>query len=328
MYQTSKLFAELSKITSKSVSFNVPLSSLSYWKIGGMADVVVEPNSILQLAELRKLLSRYPEVPILYIGDGSNLLFDDAGFRGVIVKIGNNLSQVTFEGNFVSCESGAWVPGLAYHSYRKGLTGLEHTCGIPGRLGGLIYMNGGSERKAISDVLEDVTLIDKEGGIEVVKAKEFDFSYRVSPFQSEDKIIAAATLKLEVASVSVVRSKMRSVLSTRRKKFPRKLPNCGSVFVSNPSMYDLVGPPGFAIEKVGLKGLKIGGAQVSPLHANFIVNLGGARSEDVLKLIHLIRHKVHEDTDFWMESEVRYVSSSGGICQAHLKASELWSSNV
>ena len=328
MYESSKLHAELLGLAPDLVRCNVLLSTLSYWKIGGSADYVIEPKSIQQLADIRKLLSHYSTVPVLYIGDGSNLLFDDEGFRGVIVKIGNNLSKVNFEDTHVSCESGVWVPGLAYQSYRKGLSGLEHTCGIPGRLGGFIYMNGGSDRKAISDVLIDVTLIDKEGNISIVKSKEFDFSYRVSPFQSGDNIIAAATLKLEASNISDVRSKMRTTLSTRRKKFPRKLPNCGSVFVSNPNMYNLIGPPGFAIEKAGLKGIKIGNAQVSLLHANFIVNTGGASSSDVLRLIHLIRVKVFEQTGFWMESEVRYVSPSGDICQAHIKTTALWALNV
>jgi UDP-N-acetylmuramate dehydrogenase len=117
---------------------------------------------------------------------------------------------------------------------------------------------------------------------------------------------------------------MRKTLSSRRKKFPRKFPNCGSVFVSNPKMYDLVGPPGFAIEKVGLKGLKKGNAQISELHANFIVNLGGASSNDVLYLIFQARKKVNESTNFWMDCEARYISPNGEICKAHEKAHALF----
>jgi len=328
MLSSAVLHSKLLKIAPNSVSCSVLLSSLSYWKIGGPADFLVEPQSIKQLAEIRKLLNDYPEIPVLYIGDGSNLLFDDKGFRGVIVKLGNNLSRVEFDGSHVFCESGVWVPGLAYKSYRKGLTGLEHTCGIPGRLGGLIYMNGGSNRQSISENLESVILIDRLGNIETIQASNFDFSYRVSPFQSDEKIIAGAKLKLHQADIATVRHNMRAILATRRKKFPRKLPNCGSVFVSDPKMYEIIGPPGFAIEKVGLKGLRKGNAQISPLHANFIVNLGGASSADVLELINIVRQEVYKKTDFWMDCEARYVSPLGEISQAHKKAFELWGENV
>jgi UDP-N-acetylmuramate dehydrogenase len=324
MLTQTPLYNALTRVAQGNVFCSVPLSEKSYWKIGGNVDYFVEPKSIQQLADVRKVLNEYPNTPNMIIGDASNLLFDDEGFRGVIVKIGNNLDKITFERDRVYCDAGVWVPGLAYKSYRKGLSGLEHTCGIPGRLGGLIYMNGGSNRQSISENLESVTLIDIYGNVITHDTKALGFSYRESPFQNNKNIIAGATLKLNVTSVAEVRSAMRKVLSSRRKKFPRKLPNCGSVFVSNPKMYEVIGPPGFAIEKVGLKGIQKGNAQISNLHANFIVNLGGATSNDVLYLIALARSKVYENTQFLMDCEARYVSPLGNICQAHVKANELF----
>ncbi|WP_133152352.1 UDP-N-acetylmuramate dehydrogenase, partial [Vibrio lentus] len=217
----------------------------------------------------------------------------------------------------VYCESGVWVPELAYRTYREGLSGIEHICGIPGRLGGLVYMNGGSNRRAISENLESILVINSDGEVINIDSKTLSFAYRTSPFQDMNVIIAAATLTLEKSERNDIRHTMRKTLASRRRKFPRKQPNCGSVFASNPAMYETVGPPGYAIEKVGLKGHKIGEAQISPMHANFIVNLGKAKAKDVLSLIKLAREKVYQDTNFYMDCEVRYVFPDGVNCKAH-----------
>ncbi len=317
------LYSVLNNIAPGCVKCGLSLAQLSYWKIGGEVDYFIEPDSIEQLAKINKFLKAEHNIPHIFIGDTSNLLFDDAGFKGVIVKVGNNLSRIKFDGERVFCEAGVWVPGLAYQTYRKGLSGIEHLCGIPGRIGGLIYMNGGSNRKSISDNLESVTLVDGAGNIDLIETKSLNFSYRSSPFQNDDRIIVSACLKLTTAKRHEVRNAMREILASRRKKFPRKMPNCGSVFVSDPKMYKTIGPPGFAIEKEGLKGVKKGNAQISTLHANFIVNLGGATCQDVLSLIHLARSKVYQSTRFKMDCEVRYVDPYGHICKAHLVSDKL-----
>ncbi len=319
-----ELFKKLRDKIPGAVSFKRNLAELTYWKIGGNADCLVEPNSIDELAEAIKFTSHYPNIPRLIIGDCSNLLFDDNGFPGVLIKLGNSLNKINFEGSDIYCEAGAWVPEVAYRAYRKGLSGIEHTCGIPGRLGGLIYMNGGSQRRGILENVKAVLLIDEDGNKDWVRAAEIEHSYRHSPFQDQKKIIAAAVLTLQEKTRKNVCHDMRTILASRRKKFPRKLPNCGSVFLSNPNMYDKIGPPGFAIEKVGLKGVKFGQAQISPLHANFIVNLGNASSSDVLYLINLARKTVHDETGFYMDCEVRYVKPNGDIIQAHIAADELY----
>jgi UDP-N-acetylmuramate dehydrogenase len=299
------------------VEYLVPLNKLSYWKIGGLAQCVITPRSLEGLQEALAITRTFEDVPRLVIGDCSNLLFDDDGFNGILIKIGNGLSKISISENRIYCEAGAWVPEVAYHSYRHGLSGIEHICGIPGRIGGLVYMNGGSQRRGILENVDSVIVMSLDGESRTIKASEIVHSYRESPFQGEPVIIAAVTLKLEAKERSLVRNEMRKILSSRRKKFPRKLPNCGSVFLSNPAMYDVVGPPGFAIEKAGLKGIRKGNAQLSPLHANFIVNLGGASSEDVLYLIALARNTVKEQTGFSMDCEVRYIRPNGEMMQAH-----------
>ena len=299
-------------------------SQFSYWKIGGPVALLIEPTTIDELAEAVRLIHTFPAEPGLVIGDGSNLLFDSRGFDGVIVKIGNNLSNISIEGDEVSCEAGVWVPELTYRLSELGLSGIEHICGIPGRIGGLVYMNGGSNRRSILENTVMIELINQQGGIDTVYANDLTYAYRTSPFQNDGRIVARARFKLEKTSRKAVRQSIRKILASRRKKFPRKLPNCGSVFLSDPAMYDKIGPPGFAIEQAGLKGTRRGQAQLSPLHANFIVNLGGATSDDVLYLIHLARTKVYEETGFQMDCECRYISPKGKLEQSHIPAAQFW----
>jgi UDP-N-acetylmuramate dehydrogenase len=305
---------------------NLPASEFSYWKIGGPVKLFVEPNDIQELALAIKLCNAQSDVPFLVVGDGSNLLFDSLGFDGVVIKIGNNLSSLKVDGTNVVCEAGIWVPELTFRLSSYGLSGIEHICGIPGRLGGLVYMNGGSNRRSILENTVSIELINKRGEIEQVYVEDLEFAYRTSPFQkaNDERIVARVELKLEKSERKLVRNQIKTILSSRRKKFPRKLPNCGSVFLSDPAMYDIIGPPGFAIEKVGLKGRVRGNAQISPVHANFIVNNGEASSDDVLYLIALARREVYKSTNFLMDCEVRYVYPSGGLVQAHLKADEMY----
>ncbi|AIF98656.1 UDP-N-acetylmuramate dehydrogenase [Alteromonas australica] len=312
-----QLVLELVKRFSNLVNFQVPLNTLSYWKIGGKAECVISPSNLEELQDALSIAHAYPTIPSLVIGDTSNILFDDLGYKGILIKLGNNLSKFECIENKIYCEAGVWVPGLAFRCYKQGLSGIEHTCGIPGRIGGLVYMNGGSQRRGILENVESVIAFTKEGTREEYYLRDMNYSYRKSPFQGKPLIIAAVNLKLHAERPSTIRRSMLNILSSRRKKFPRKLPNCGSVFLSDPKMYDFVGPPGFAIEKSGLKGYRKGNAQISPLHANFIVNLGGASSDDVLYLIALARKKVETDTGFLMDCEVRYVRPNGEVLQAH-----------
>lgn len=297
----------------------VPLASLGRWKIGGAADVVFEPRTEAEAARGLALVSAL-DVPFLVIGDGSNLLFDDDGFRGVIVRIGRPLSALRIDGDRVTAQAGIWVPVFARHVGCSGLSGAEHTIGIPGTLGGLVVMNGGSQRKGIGENLVHVTCLDRAGQRHVFTREECAFSYRRSALQTGEVVAISAEFRFTPGDVHAIRHEMIGIMASRRRKFPLRLPNCGSVFLSDPAMYDTVGPPGRAIEEAGLRGHRIGGAQIAPEHGNFIVNLGGASSRDVLALIHLIRQTVHGRTGFWMDCEVRHVAPDGTMQPAHLSA--------
>ena len=307
------LISELNRLCPGGVKCNVPLGQLSRWKIGGTADVLVEPGTIRELSVLRAFLAR-EGLPNLVIGEASNLLFSDEGLKAICIRIGSRLSAMSVEGRDVSAEGGIWVPCLARKIMQSGLAGAEHICGIPGTLGGLIVMNGGSQRKGIGSSVVSVMAIAPDGGEVALNKDACGFGYRQSVFQKNGAVVVSARLRFESAiGRSVVRRKMLNILHDRNRKFPRRIANCGSVFKSHPGMYAAVGPPGQVIEQLGLKGYKIGDAQVSSKHANFFVNLGNASARDMMDLIRLVGDSVFKATGYRMESEVLYVSTLGEI---------------
>ena len=296
--------------------FDAPLADHNSWQIGGPADLLVEPETIAQVARVVSF-ARLHDIPLMVIGQGTNLLFDDSGLRGIVLKIGESLSRVEIAGNRIVAEAGAWVPGLARKAMLVGLAGLEHTIGIPGTLGGLVLMNGGSQRKGIGENVRRVWVVDPDGKQLELSREECAFEYRKSALQGTGAVVVKAELECERQPSQRIRKMMLEDLRERRRKFPRKQPNCGSVFLSTSEMHASVGPPGKVIEDAGLKGARIGKAEVSHQHANFIVNLGGATSEEVLSLIAYIRDVVHERIGFELCCEVRYVSPVGDIIPAH-----------
>lgn len=302
----------LQKLCPDGVTQDVDLASISRWRIGGRARLVVEPASVAQLAALRRFFHERRTAHIV-IGLTTNLLFDDEGLDVPCLRIGSRMSKMQIDEWEIGAEAGTWVPALALAGMRAGLTGLEHTCGIPATLGGLIFMNGGSQRKGIGTNVVSVESVGPDGAIIHRAGDDCKFAYRYSVYQENDEVISSVRLRLGTASRASIRSTMRAILKDRSRKFPRKQPNCGSVFKSSPAMYDEVGPPGAVIERLGMKGLRCGGAQISPQHANFIVNTGGARSEDVLSLIAQISDRVFDETGFRMEAEARHILPDGSV---------------
>ena len=317
-FQYHEQLRYLAQQTVGSCSFDAPLAKLNSWQIGGPADLLVEPGSIEQVATVVQFVRKH-DLPLVVIGQGTNLLFDDAGLRGVLMKIGDNLANLQIAGNRITAEGGVWIPGLARKAMQAGLAGLEHTIGIPGTLGGLVMMNGGSHRKGIGENVKWVWVVDRDGKLEVLSREACQFSYRHSSLQGRGCVVVKVELKCESGDPKQIRWEMLADLRERRGKFPRKQPNCGSVFLSTSEMHASVGPPGKIIEEAGLKGTRIGCAEVSQQHANFIVNLGGATSADVLALIAKIRTTVQDKIGFELCCEVRYVNPEGTIVPADRK---------
>lgn len=290
----------------------IRLAGFSWWKIGGEADFFVEVASQSKLEEVVSGL-REAGLPFCVIGQGTNLLFDDAGYRGCVIRIGTGLSGVTVDRDRITVEAGCWVPRLALVAARHGLAGLEHTVGIPASFGGLVCMNGGSQRKNIGELIESVTVLTPEGTLRTDSVSECGFGYRKSRYQEGGDIILHATLRFErIRPYEEQRVEMLEILRERSRKFPRKLPSCGSVFKSSPELYEAYGPPGKIIEDLGFKGKIRGRIQVSPAHANFIVNLGGGSSSDVLALVREIHAAVLAKTAISMQPEFLYVDPVSG----------------
>ena len=304
---------KINEIFPEIIEFEVSLSKLSQWKVGGKADIIIRPRNKSELIKVRYWLY-LNGIKSLIIGSTTNLLFSDDDIHVVIIQIGNNFSKVAVKGSEIIAEPGIWVPSLARLAMQNSLSGIEHTCGIPGTLGGLVVMNGGSQRKGIGSVITYVETIDNQGNTKRYDNSQCNFSYRQSIFQSTDEVVVEVGLKLNSnRDKHHIRQDMLDILHSRRKKFPRKQPNCGSVFVSNPDMYEDYGPPGKIIEGLGLKGMNQGGAQISEQHANFIVNNGSAQSKDILYLINAVKKTVYEETGYRMVVEARFVTSNGEI---------------
>jgi len=301
----------------EALAFDMPLASLGRWRIGGPADLVATPGDVAQLRAILAIISQN-KLPYVIVGDGSNLLFDDAGFRGVVLRIGRAFGSFTIdEDGVVEAGAGLWVPSFVRQVIGAGMAGATHAIGIPGTLGGLITMNGGSQRRGIGENVTSVDLIGRDGIFRRVEHAELEFSYRRSALQAGHDIVISARFRFEPSSRDLLRREAITILASRRAKFPRVRANCGSVFVSDPALYNLIGSPGMAIEKAGLKGASIGEAQLSPEHANFIVNNGSARSRDVLALVKLARSRVEALTGIAMDAEVRHLAPDGTIRPAH-----------
>ena len=299
---------------------NVELNQYSRWRIGGRADCVACPRSTRALQQILAT-ARDADVPVVVVGLSTNLLFAEQGIRALVVHLGSQFSACGVGDNFFWAQAGLWVPAFAQRVARAGFTGIEHLAGIPGTLGGLICMNGGSQRKNIGEHVVSVSTLDFDGSEHHYTREQCQFAYRRSVFQRSQHIITDATFSYPRADdTHAVRRQIKTILEQRRRKFPQKLPNCGSVFVSDPDLYGNFGPPGAVIERCGLKGLQRGGAQISSLHANFIVNVGGATTDDVLFLIDHIRTTVWQQTGHDLVAEVKYVDPLGHISPAHVAA--------
>ncbi|WP_324014911.1 UDP-N-acetylmuramate dehydrogenase [Microbacterium sp. JZ37] len=310
------LVRRLAELSVGNVTSGVDLGRLTRWRIGGMADAMVEPDSVEHVAALLAFLSN-EGVPYCVVGETSNLLFDSSGLRGVLVRVGDRLSGIEVSGSRMSVASGTRVPHVARTSAAHGLAGIEHIVGIPGTMGGLVLMNGGSQRKGIGSHVASVQYVSETGEVLSYTREQCDFSYRHSSLQGRRGVVVGVELELEHGDSVSINQEMDEIVESRAQRFPQDEPNCGSTFLSNPAMYATVGPPGKVIEEAGFKGMVLGGAQVSPIHANFINNASSATSDDVLSLIGLIRGTVHARTGFLLDAEARYVAPDGSMRPAH-----------
>ena len=281
---------------------NCPLSRHSSFRIGGAADVALFPKSSDELCKTLSFL-REQEIPVLVIGNGSNVVFSDAGYRGAVVFTGK-CRNIKIENDLVFADAGVLLSTLSSAARDESLSGLEFAFGIPGTLGGAIYMNAGAYGGSMSDVCIGSQYYDLKTGIvgESI-GDEQCFDYRKSIYQHHpERIILSATLQLKKGDHKTISEEMRTYWDKRRTTQPLELPNAGSTFKRPEGHF-----AGKLIEDCGLKGFTVGGAQVSQKHAGFIVNIGGATCEDVKRLIEQIQATVLQQTGVELECEIRFL---------------------
>lgn len=281
---------------------NCPLSRHSSFHIGGAADLALFPKSSDELCQALTFL-RAQDLPILVIGNGSNVVFSDEGYRGVVVFTGK-CRKIKIEGDTVYVDAGVQLSALSSAVRDEGLSGLEFAFGIPGTLGGAVYMNAGAYGGSMSDVCISSEYYDlKTGQVFGLFGDEQCFDYRKSIYQEHPEyIILSATLKLKKGKRRQITEQMRMYWEKRKNAQPLELPNAGSTFKRPEGHF-----AGKLIEDCGLKGLTVGGAQVSTKHAGFIVNIGGATCEDVKCLIEQIKATVLQQTGVELECEIRFL---------------------
>lgn len=299
------MYNELSEILSKEskLFFDEPMKKHTTFKIGGNADCFLIVNSYEDLEKALKF-AKSNDVPVMIVGNGSNLLVSDKGIRGIVIKLGAFFSEVICEGSLITAGAGASLSSVTQEALKNGLTGIEWAFGIPGTIGGAVFMNAGAYDGSMSDVVLETTYLDENLNLCVMDKEMHEFDYRKSVFNLGKNcgIIIRTKILLEFGDKDEIWSKMRKCMSARIDKQPLNMPSAGSVF-KRPKDYYV----GRMIEELGLKGFSVGGAKVSEKHGGFIVNVDNATASDVKNLIVYIKARVKERYGVDLETEIKEV---------------------
>jgi len=300
------LYDKLIEITAeRNVLVNEYLKNHTYTHLGGKADFYVTPQNFEQVQEIVKLANK-ENVPFTLLGNGSNLIVKDGGIRGIIMNL-QKLAEIKIEGSTIVAGSGARIIDVSRKALSDQLTGLEFACGIPGSVGGALYMNAGAYGGEIKDVLTSTVVVDREGNLRTLKAEDLDLDYRTSNIPDHGYIVLEATFSMEKGNYEEIKAVMDDLTFKRESKQPLEYPSCGSVFKRPPGYF-----AGKLIQDSDLQGKQIGGAQVSLKHAGFIVNRDQATAEEYIDLIHFVQATVKEKFDVQLEREVRIIGEDLG----------------
>ena len=283
------------------VLFDEPMSSHTTFRIGGPADIFTMPEDKQQIADVVKLCKN-EQIPFFVLGNGSNLLVSDKGYRGVIIQMDRNMSEITVEGKQIRACAGALLSSVAVAAKNASLTGFEFAGGIPGTLGGAVVMNAGAYGGEMKDVLKEAVVLTGEGEILTIPVEELEMGYRTSIIKTSGYLVLEAVISLEEGDQEEIRSRMKELSDRRTEKQPLDFPSAGSTF-KRPEGYFA----GKLIMDSGLRGCRIGGAQVSEKHCGFVINAGGATAKDVRALMDHVIHTVHEKFGVTLEPEVKFL---------------------
>lgn len=295
------IYKKLVRIVSeKNVKVDEQLKHYMYTRLGGNADFFVTPESYEQVQQIVKLANE-EDVAFTLLGNGSNLIIRDGGIRGIVMNLGN-LNRIETNENKIVAQSGARIIDASREALANALTGLEFACGIPGSVGGALYMNAGAYGGEIKDCLESALVVDADGELLSLGVADLDLSYRTSNIPDNNYIVLEATFALKQGNYKEIKAIMDDLTFRRESKQPLEYPSCGSVFKRPPGYF-----AGKLIQDSGLQGKQIGGAQVSLKHAGFIVNKDNATAEEYIELIHYVQHVVKDKFGVQLEREVRII---------------------
>ncbi len=280
---------------------NEPMSRHTTFRIGGPADLFLLPNTIEEIKKIREICIREQE-PYFILGNGSNLLVSDSGFRGVIIQTYRNLAQIQVEGDCIRAQAGTLLSGIAQAARAASLTGFEFAAGIPGTLGGAVVMNAGAYGGEMKDVLKEATVLDGEGQIRRIPVQELAMGYRTSVIKEAGYTVLEAVISLKKGDPKQIRETMKDLAQRRISKQPLEYPSAGSTF-KRPEGYFA----GKLIMDSGLRGYTHGGAQVSEKHCGFVINAGGATAKDVCELMEHVQETVYEKYNVKLEPEVKFL---------------------
>ncbi|MEI3195306.1 MAG: UDP-N-acetylmuramate dehydrogenase [Lachnospiraceae bacterium] len=276
-----------------------PMKNHTTFRIGGPADALALPKTPEEVAEVVRFCHEHAQ-PYYVLGNGSNLLVSDEGYRGLVLQLYRNFNDIQVNGETITVQSGAMLAAVARTAYQTGLTGLEFASGIPGTIGGAVVMNAGAYGGEMKNVLKEVTVLTKEGEVLVIPAKALELGYRTSVIPKNGWIVLGAVLQLKKGDQEQILARMEELKEQRITKQPLDLPSAGSTF-KRPEGYFA----GKLIMDAGLRGFTVGGAQVSEKHCGFVVNRGNATAADVWELICEVKRRVKEMTGVELEPEVK-----------------------
>ena len=276
-----------------------PMKNHTTFRIGGPADALALPKTPEEVAEVVRFCHEHAQ-PYYVLGNGSNLLVSDEGYRGIVLQLYRNFNDIQVNGEMITVQSGAMLAAVARTAYQNGLTGLEFASGIPGTIGGAVVMNAGAYGGEMKHVLREVTVLTKEGEVLAIPAKALELGYRTSVIPKNGWIVLGAVLQLKKGDPEQILARMEELKEQRITKQPLDLPSAGSTF-KRPEGYFA----GKLIMDAGLRGFTVGGAQVSEKHCGFVVNRGNATAADVWELICEVKRRVKEMTGVELEPEVK-----------------------
>ncbi len=272
------------------------------FRIGGPADYYILVHSVKELSATLTLCDEY-DIDYMLIGNGSNLLVSDNGLRKAVIRLGGDFKDISVKGNVITCGAGATLARLCTFALGNSLSGLEFAYGIPGTVGGAVYMNAGAYGGEMKDVVLTVTHLTPSGVVETVLADSLEFSYRHSIYCKNNCTILSADFRLAPDREEDIKARMDDFMNRRVTKQPLDYPSAGSVFKRPEGAF-----AGALIEQCGLKGVTVGGAQVSTKHSGFIINIGGATCNDVMNLVKKVQDVVKEETGYTLEREIIHLS--------------------